>query len=287
MFLEWSSSNGLLTVHDIQQWCQWIFSGNCMSIEIDWKGIGHIEDIGTIAQLFSFLCEAKTHSINVTHVNNETNNQVLQIIASLYQECNLPGYFLIVSNFRSVSYKLEENIQSEKKIFIDFILQSINLSVENNFGLLNSFGELLMNICDHSEKHKSGYSCVAQVDRNTRILNIAFSDLGRGIPASLKQSLPKDTNDSDLIAKAIKKDVTCKSHNNNSGFGLDNVNSLVNSTDGHWQIYSGNGYFDSRPDAKYIPHNHIGTLVVLQIPLDNFPDLTDDLGNEYINEVEF
>jgi hypothetical protein len=274
----WHSTDGILTIADVQQWCKWMFAGNCTAIEIDWQDIGTLHDIGAIAQLFSFLCEAKSQGIAVNHINQEQNDQVVEIIDSYCKDtADLDIY--AVSNILSVNTPLEERIESEKINFIDFIQPNILGLNKDLEGIKNLFGELFMNICHHSKKQSSGYVCVAKVDTNTRVVYLAASDLGKGIPSTLKNDYPEIANDSGLILKAIEKGVSCKSTVINQGKGLDNVNSLVHSTNGNWQIYSGNGFYDSRADTKQpkTHTNHIGTLIVIQIPLDNLPDSSSDI----------
>ena len=131
-----------------------------------------------------------------------------------------------------------ENSQSWIRFtLIPWVALRANVSKSSVYGLQSSMAEIFNNILDHS-RYDIG-SVFGQHFPREHLITIAVSDMGLGIPKTVKTIRP-ELSDADAIIEAVKEGFTSKSIDTNTGMGLDQLlRSVVNGLGGTVTIYSG------------------------------------------------
>lgn len=139
-------------------------------------------------------------------------------------------------------------------------------------------GEIFNNITDHSTTDV-GCAFAQFFPQEKRIL-LSVADFGVGIPNKIKQYYDF-SSDSSAILKAIEREFTTKSQQNNRGFGLDNLVGFVVDNDfGNIVIVSGKGFVKIKPsmqdkrsfETMDFQSSFPGTMFVIEINVGSIPD---------------
>jgi anti-sigma regulatory factor (Ser/Thr protein kinase) len=147
--------------------------------------------------------------------------------------------------------------------------------------------ELINNVYDHSNSPIDAYVfCEYYEEKNSIVLVV--SDLGVGIPSSVKTYRDKkglsELSEGECVKWAIKENSTTQSLPRNLGKGLDTLNSFVAANNSTWQMLTGNVLMKSSPTRSAYFENpiigFIGTIVELEIRVDNLEDLDETNENE-------
>lgn len=131
--------------------------------------------------------------------------------------------------------------------------------------------ELLNNIKDHSRQN---ISCIfgQYYPKNGNYIELAISDYGIGIPASIRAAHNDLTDDVDCLQQAIKQGVSSQSTPRNRGSGLNHIiNYIPKQIEGSLVIYSGCAKLScqNNPSEIECKSNHFfpGTAIIINIPV--------------------
>lgn len=120
-----------------------------------------------------------------------------------------------------------------------------------------------------------GVSACGQFYPQMGYFEIAFSDLGHGIPRLVRdfRAVPVSACDADCIAWAVEKGHSTRPFTESAGLGLHLLRQFLSINGGVFQLISGDGYFGQvGPDQPTITtlRNPIqGTLVNIRVVFDN------------------
>lgn len=149
----------------------------------------------------------------------------------------------------------------------------------------NCLAELFNNIQDHT-RHDIGTVFAQHFPKENRVY-VTLSDMGRGIPATVKTALPKLT-DYEAIVKATEEGFTTKPTPRNQGIGLDYlIKEVVGRNQGTATFCSGTSVVRFEPGPEGIQHQQLwstgfypGTTVDIVLRTDTIlqiPDEPEDL----------
>jgi anti-sigma regulatory factor (Ser/Thr protein kinase) len=167
----------------------------------------------------------------------------------------------------------EETILSRRKMMLDYLHQFNILSNKDISGIEQIFGELYMNVCQHSG-FKQGLVYIPDFSENNYI-SIIVVDLGKGIPDNIKSHFPefKAMSDEDAIEFATNDWITTKSTPQNYGRGLAHLLSISDAIEGEVTIVSGAGKLvrtNSESHKFKFDGFFPGTMVHAKLDLCNF-----------------
>jgi hypothetical protein len=138
-----------------------------------------------------------------------------------------------------IDVKYERSQAWIRQTFIPWVTSQAYVAEASLYGLQSSMAEIFNNIQDHS-RYDIG-SIFGQYFPNERSIKIAVSDMGIGIPNTVRRKSPQLTDPS-AIVEAVKVGFTTKSVPTNSGMGLDQLlRAVVMELGGVVTIYSGVG----------------------------------------------
>jgi hypothetical protein len=180
-----------------------------------------------------------------------------------------------------IDLKYERSQAWIRQEFIPWVASQASVSEASLYGLQSSMAEIFNNIQDHS-RYDIG-SIFGQYFPMERSINIAVSDMGIGIPNTVRRVSPQ-LSDSSAIVEAVKIGFTAKSVQTNSGMGLDQLlRAVVMELGGAVTIYSGTGivYFSLEngvirpteiPDVGFCP----GTTIEIKLDPGAIPNRPND-----------
>lgn len=157
----------------------------------------------------------------------------------------------------------------------------VRLEVDALDTICTCFSEALQNI----EHHGGGIGfTMAQHYPKKNIINIAASDIGKGIPDMARTVIPS-MSDSEALKKACERGFTSKTNFTNRGFGLDNlIRFVVGRNGGTVVIRSGNAHLEASPaqdssvhiSSTDLPYRYLGSLVLVQLRTDRLDRATGE-----------
>lgn len=159
---------------------------------------------------------------------------------------------------------------------------------DKNFSPLNiSLSELFNNIYAHSNSIIDGF-CLTQFYHSSKMVKIAISDFGIGIPKSVnnylkKRSLPK-LSDEKAIKKAFDLKFSAKTKPHNAGFGLDTIKTILNESNGILHVVSNKGVFKikDKRETLYVSKGEFhGTHFELILDTKTFENQRDDIRQDF------
>ncbi len=206
---------------------------------------------------------------------------------------------------RFLPIKVIKDAESQSHFITDMI-PLLHLSEKNATVVKYIIGELVRNVLEHSFA-EDGAIVAAQYYKKTNRVSIGICDTGIGIWRSMRKSWRPKT-DIDAITLALTPGITGTTRkeggtSENAGAGLFFVKSIAKITRNYFVIYSGKAEYtllkyDKRvkygprlyADPSRDPHSQTnssadfqGTLVAVDISLDETPEFNDLLGS--IGEV--
>ncbi|MFN8713302.1 MAG: hypothetical protein ACK5Z2_10660 [Bacteroidota bacterium] len=184
------------------------------------------------------------------------------------------------------SAKDEETINSRKKQMLDYLLSHNTLKGFDLTGIEQIFGELYMNICQHSGD-ENGLVYIPDFT-GEEYLTIIFVDLGRGIAKNIKDYFPEyiEKSDIDAIEFATNDWITTKSTPQNYGRGLAHLLTISDALQGEVIIISGQGKLirSNNENQKQLFDEYFpGTLISAKLNLRNFEKQELQFFNEDID----
>lgn len=205
---------------------------------------------------------------------------------------------------RFVPITVIKTAEDQSRFITDFI-PLLHLSEKNAKVVKYIIGELVRNVLEHAAA-KNGAIVAAQYYEKTNRVSIGICDTGIGIKRSLEASWHPE-NDLAALRLALTPGITGTTRKEggtaeNAGAGLFFIKSIAKITRNYFAIYSGNAEYtllkhDKRSEKPRLyadpnrdPHNEtvsasdfVGTLVAVDISLDETPEFTDLLAS--IGEV--
>jgi anti-anti-sigma regulatory factor len=147
--------------------------------------------------------------------------------------------------------------------------------------LSSNMDEVFNNIFDHSKSEITGYIITQFYERKNKI-SFSVCDFGIGIPKSIYNSFPneyKSGEDWKLILKSLEKGFSIQSTPKNRGFGLNNLLTLTENSNGTLTIISNNGFVEKQSGKMYqagnLNYNFNGTLIKVEVDLNTFHEKDD------------
>lgn len=144
------------------------------------------------------------------------------------------------------------------------------LSKELEAKIIKNFWEIIYNAMDHSGSNY-GVSICGQFYPKKGYFEIAFCDIGKGIPHVVKENIKKlrNTNDADCIKWSMEEGTTTKPANTTGGLGLYLLRQFIKINSGAFQIVSNSGYYghteNSNQELSTLKNFISGTLVNLRV----------------------
>lgn len=166
----------------------------------------------------------------------------------------------------------------EKTIF--WLSRKLNITPQSLVNIKVCMEEVFNNINDHSQEN---IGCVfAQHYPNLKLVRIAISDFGVGIPYNINKVRP-GIQDSEAILLATEQGFSTKSNPKNRGAGLDTlIYNVVNNLQGNVYIHSNHGilnctYTSSGTTKQTQNHSgfYPGTLLEIVFRTDAIENITD------------
>ncbi|MCB0346432.1 MAG: STAS-like domain-containing protein, partial [Bdellovibrionales bacterium] len=152
---------------------------------------------------------------------------------------------------------------------IDVILSSVeNLSREDFSAMEWALNEITDNVLTHAATQAGGLVQVTTFLRNHRRVQFIVCDAGTSIPATLRETNPAITSDTDALGRAVKEGVT-RDPKVGQGNGLFGTFEVCRKGNGEFQIHSRHAFFnyDRRQRLHVRPTTipYSGTLVLATI----------------------
>jgi anti-sigma regulatory factor (Ser/Thr protein kinase) len=213
-------------------------------LSIDFSGLEFIKPCGVVF-LSNLVHWLAIKSCKVVFVECSTRTQPISYLDdSLFFEQHLGRKLNEAASPRSTTRPLIKIAQPESHAWLDtnlvpWLAARLGITRASVGPFRASISELFNNIKDHT-KLDIGSIFVQHFPRIDRI-EIAVSDFGQGIPASIRAKLP-DLTDGQAIRKAVEEGFTTQSLPTNRGAGLDYLlRVVVLGNGGSVTIYSGRG----------------------------------------------
>jgi hypothetical protein len=131
-----------------------------------------------------------------------------------------------------------------------------------------SINEITDNVLTHSQSKLGGLVQVSTFQRNEKIVQYVVADAGVGIPATLRETHPEITSDTDALDRAIREGVT-RDKSIGQGNGLYGSYQICNHCEGTLSVDSGHALLQLDSKGRLAVKNstvpYSGTLVVAEI----------------------
>lgn len=211
---------------------------------------------------------------------------------------------------RFVPIKVIKTAEDQSRFITDMV-PLLHLSEKNAIVVKYIIGELVRNVLEHSFA-KDGAIVAAQYFKKTNRVSIGICDTGIGIRASM-ETYWQPKNDSEAINLALTPGITGTTRREggtfeNAGAGLFFIKSIAKITRNYFVIYSGTAEYTLLKYDKRIKkapklvanptqdihsqtnkaQNFVGTLVAVDISLDETPEFNDllkSIGDVFDNAI--
>ena len=144
-----------------------------------------------------------------------------------------------------------------------------------------AFYEISDNVLLHSESSEPSWLQMTNYP-NKQQVEFVVVDTGKGIRASLSESIPDLATDQESVERAVEKGIT-RNREIGQGNGLSGTLSIASNAKGWMNIHSGRGQFRWMEDRVHQRSTsyHPGTLVTVTLPTDKSIDVSEALwGHE-------
>ena len=262
----------------------------CSSITLDFSRLQFIEPVGVVilSNIIESLKKSKV-KYSFQHCNTRTDANKYLDDAGFFQTYS--GATVFPDHHRrltTIPLKLVANQDATHFLYAElmpWIGQEVGLSAESLAAVRTSIEEVFHNIRDHSGV---GIGCVfAQHFPNKKLIQIAISDFGRGIPNSVR-TLRTEATDQEALRLACQEGFTTKSNVRNRGAGLPNLMRYIpqrNSgtilvSSGSANVSATKGDKAPKITARSTNGYYPGTLVRAVLRTDTFEKLSEDAKRE-------
>lgn len=262
----------------------------CSSIILDFSRLEFIEPVGVV--ILSNIIE----SLKKSKVKYSFKNHEERTVANKYLDD--AGFFRTYTGrtifgdchqrSTTIPLKLVANQDATHFLYAElmpWIAQSVGLTEGSLAAVRTSIEEVFHNIRDHSGV---GVGCVfAQHFPKKSEIQIAISDFGRGIPASVR-TVKADATDQEALKLACQEGFTTKSNVRNRGAGLPNLMRYIpqrNSgtilvSSGSANVSATKGVTVPKITSRSTNGHYPGTLVRAVLRTDTFEKLAEDAKRE-------
>jgi len=263
----------------------------CSKLTFDFSKIRFIEPVGVVilSNLIEYLKKAKVKVFFSGHTTKTPSNIFLD--DSGFFNHYLNKFMFESHSARSTTIPLQLVANQDATSFLytklmPWIGREVGLSEDSLSAIRTSIEEIFHNIRDHSGV---GIGCVfAQHFPKKRVIELAISDFGLGIPVLVRTSIPNIT-DTEALRKASEEGFTTKSNVRNRGAGLTNITRyitqrnngtiLISSGKAQLSAVKSNGV-EPKITARTIVGFYPGTLVRAILRTDTFEKIVEDAERE-------
>lgn len=183
----------------------------------------------------------------------------------------------------------------EVHLLVDGFISSIRKAIPCEAGVLDActwcFNEIMDNIIQHSNQDVG--LIMAQLNKETKILNVCIYDYGIGIHNSFRNSVHRPKSPADAISLAISEGVT-RDKKIGQGNGMWGLYNIIRLNDGALEILSGRGGLNYRNDNKemktykdiiLISSEHHSTMVNFRLDLRKKVSIKEALGGHELVDM--
>jgi hypothetical protein len=159
-----------------------------------------------------------------------------------------------------------------KEVLILHFLPKLSAKLRKE--IVENLWEIIHNGLVHGEG-ESGVSACGQFYPQMGYFEVAFSDLGHGIPKLVRdfRAVPLSACDADCLAWAVEKGHSTRPFTESAGLGLHLLRQFLSINGGVFQLISGDGYFGqvgpNQPTITTLRNPIQGTLVNIRVVFDD------------------
>ncbi len=273
----------IISLHFLAELLQAIKNQTVQKITFDWLEVKNMAD-ETISFYLSFVSFLEQNKIDLI-CENELQCTCYQRIKNI-RHCNISATHDVCKDIYVATVKTLEEQEQLRMQMKDFFRFCINVGSKDIQPIDTIFSELFMNICQHSD-NKNGFVFMPFLYEKNSIVLI-MNDLGDGIVNVIRNYFidKSFTIDANAIQYATVDFVTTKSTKSNQGRGLNILKTIMISLKGDLQIYSAKGLYEIKEGKEILstlPYQHIGTLIKVEILIENLPQKEVDDFSENID----
>jgi hypothetical protein len=272
---------------DAENWFKFInenlqYNGNHEVLLVDFNKVNFLEtdDFVVLACLIEFFY-TKGFKISFTGGTKQLNNHLDNIKFKHYwREGFDRSKFTSSSNESTLClWKISKDRIYAYSVFAKKYFEKFAHS-KDLLPLASNLDEVFNNIFDHSQSQITGY-IITQYYHKINKISFSVCDFGIGIPQSIRnydKTIPLNIEDYQLLLKSLQKGYSIKSTPQNRGFGLHNIQSFIENTNGMLSIVSNNGVIKilgEKESFGNINFNFKGTLIKVEVDLNYFNDIDD------------
>jgi hypothetical protein len=274
----------LINLHFLSELLQDIKEQNIQKITFDWLEVENIAD-ETIGFYLSFVSFLEQNAIDLV-CENGIQCACYQRISNI-QYCNILERTDFYTDIYVASVKTLEEQEQLRMQMKEFFRSCVPVGNKDIQPIDTIFLELFMNICQHSA-NQNGFVFVPYL-ANKNSITLIMNDLGNGIVKNIRNHyVAMDfEKDADAIQFATEKFITTKSTESNQGRGLNTLKTIMFKIVGDLQIYSERGLYEikeGREILSNLPYQHTGTLIKVNILIENLPQKEED---DFSQDIDF
>ena len=274
----------LIKLYFLSELLQKIKEEKLTTITFNWINVENIAD-ETIGFYLSFLSFLEQNKINLV-CENEKKCACYQRISDI-QHCNILEITNGCKDIYVASVKTLEAQEQLRMQMKDFFRSCINVGNKDIQPIDTIFSELFMNICQHSA-NKNGFVFMPFLS-NTNSITLIMNDLGDGVVNIIRNYFIDETFniDANVIRYAMENFVTTKSTESNQGRGLNILKTLMIRIKGDLQVYLEKGLYEISKGKEILSdlsYKHIGTLIKVNILIENLPQKEED---DFSQDIDF
>lgn len=173
--------------------------------------------------------------------------------------------------------------------FLNFALDIVSTTQSFPEGVLDAFAwsfyEISDNVLQHSKSQEPAWLQMTSY-KKTKKVEFVVVDTGRGIRASLSESIPDLVSDQEAVARAVEKGITRSREG--QGNGLSGTLRIASGAHGWMNLHSGRGQLRWMEEQVHqgTTSDHPGTLVTVTLPTGQPIDVSEALwGHTPIPEM--
>ena len=151
------------------------------------------------------------------------------------------------------------------------VRRHIDIGAGAEEALKTSLSEMMYNVVDHADSPVGGLLS-ARAFNDVREVRVVIADIGVGVLATLRRTMPNLGSHRDALQEAMKGNRSARSTSRNLGQGLTNIDSIVRRNGGQLMLASYDSVYIRRGETvriKHLRHPFPGTLACIRFRVDN------------------
>lgn len=221
----------------------------------------------------AMMLEISLLTVETVSVDNDNINEELKTI--LRKNNFFPQYGIASKLFDTYGTTINffANIASNDKLIYEYIHEEVFPSIRGNISqdflkeVSYCIFELVHNVTEHSNSERV-YMC-GQHYPQKRILRLAISDIGLGLPSKIKEKNPHIVSDTAAVEWALEEGNTTK-RGAEGGIGLYSVRDKLLDR-GVLKVISNQAYYEIKSNgsvmSQTMPERFRGTLIILEFDI--------------------